>query len=377
LTIDDIDKNGSEFSRSQWFTRGWTLQELLAPKNVTFFSSTWKYLGTKSTVSTQISEITSIDRAFLEGEDLWSASIAHRMSWASKRVTKREEDIANCLLGIFDVNMPLIYGEGPKAFRRLQEEILRNSSDESLFAWWREDSSSAQQQDDTVHAPCGLLAQSPSDFASSADITEWPSEGGYSFETSSYAVSFQKLDDRLVKLQCRNRNDHGNLICLHIECALGTVNYCRANMKRLEHVPAADWPKSTQQKIQKIQVLKDRPSATRRQPVTFDIAIREAVSRVLSFTIQEITGENVHWDPAWKGLKRRESNKPFAACVRFRDDSLIEFTIWLLCRPKADFHLDYVVLTHVDDVFVFDEEGFKFIAKWEVPRVVTKAAMAH
>jgi hypothetical protein len=133
-TIDDIDNNDSEFSRSQWFTRGWTLQELLAPKNVMFFSSTWKYLGTKSTLSTQISAITSIDRVFLEGEDLRSASIAHRMSWASKHVTKREEDIAYCLLGIFDVNMPLIYGEGPKAFRRLQEEILRNSSDESFFA---------------------------------------------------------------------------------------------------------------------------------------------------------------------------------------------------------------------------------------------------
>jgi hypothetical protein len=98
-------------------------------------------------------------------------------------------------------------------------------------------------------------------------------------------------------------------------------------MKRLEHVPTADWPKSTQQKLQKIQVLKDRPSPTRRQPVTFDIAIREAVSPDLSFTIQEITGENVHWDPAWEGLKRRESNKPFAACVHFRDDSLIEFMI--------------------------------------------------
>ncbi|KAJ4355566.1 uncharacterized protein N0V89_003584 [Didymosphaeria variabile] len=69
------------------------------------------------------------------GADLGSVSVAERMRWASKRETTRTEDIAYCLLGIFDVNMPLLYGEGEKAFTRLQEEIMKNSDDQTIFAW--------------------------------------------------------------------------------------------------------------------------------------------------------------------------------------------------------------------------------------------------
>ena len=124
-----------EFSRSRWFTRGWTLQELVAPQNVVFYSRSWKNIGTKEQLCNTISTITGIDIDTLLGEDLTVVSVANKMSWASGRRTTRIEDMAYCLLGIFDVNMPLLYGEGQKAFLRLQEEILRSSYDHSLFAW--------------------------------------------------------------------------------------------------------------------------------------------------------------------------------------------------------------------------------------------------
>lgn len=127
--------NKDEFSSSRWFSRGWTLQELIAPKVVRFYSSDWTLLGLKSELCHLLQEITEIDAFVLETGLFSQVCIAKRMSWASRRETTRIEDRAYSLMGIFDVNMPLIYGEGPKAFTRLQHEILRVSDDQSLFAW--------------------------------------------------------------------------------------------------------------------------------------------------------------------------------------------------------------------------------------------------
>jgi hypothetical protein len=117
------------FRKSRWFTRGWTLQELIAPPSVEFFSVEGKRLGDKKSLGQQIHEATGLAVQALEGRTLFEYSVDERMSWAEKRETKREEDKAYSLLGIFDIHMPLIYGEGIKnAFRRLQEEIEKCSS---------------------------------------------------------------------------------------------------------------------------------------------------------------------------------------------------------------------------------------------------------
>lgn len=118
--------------RSRWFTRGWTLQELLASVFVHFYDRQWRYIGNK-----QLSVLCGIGKEYIQDrESVRTASVAARMSWASDRETSRPEDEAYCLMGLFDVNMPLLYGEGRvKAFRRLQHEIAKNSEDESLFAW--------------------------------------------------------------------------------------------------------------------------------------------------------------------------------------------------------------------------------------------------
>lgn len=135
--LDDIsDDIESNLAQCRWITRGWTLQELIAPREVIFHSKNWHVLGTRSELSANLATITGIHKPFLLGRSLRSASIAQRMSWAAKRATTREEDIAYCLLGIFDINMLLLYGEGPKAFRRLQEILSREYPyDHSLFAW--------------------------------------------------------------------------------------------------------------------------------------------------------------------------------------------------------------------------------------------------
>lgn len=119
----------------RWYTRGWCLQELIAPENLRLYNEAWEFVGSKKDLGKLISSITNIDEEVLRNSrKLATVPLARRMSWAATRVTSREEDMAYCLLGIFDVNMPMLYGEGSKAFLRLQEEIIRTSNDLSIFA---------------------------------------------------------------------------------------------------------------------------------------------------------------------------------------------------------------------------------------------------
>jgi hypothetical protein len=153
----------SELGASKWFTRGWTLQELLAPRTVVFSNRDWRRIGTNYSLEAVISTITGIKPLF----HFQQACIAQKMSWASKRITLRTEDMAYCLMGLFGVNMPLLYGEGEKAFIRLQIEIMRISDDESLFAW----ASPGQIDKKARH---GLLAQCPRAFGRSGDVELLP-----------------------------------------------------------------------------------------------------------------------------------------------------------------------------------------------------------
>jgi Heterokaryon incompatibility protein (HET)/Prion-inhibition and propagation len=117
-----------DFRKSRWFTRGWTLQELIAPSSIEFFSFEGKLLGNKKSLEKQIYEITGVAVQALQGCDISEFSVNERLSWAESRQTKREEDKAYCLLGLFEVHMPLIYGEGKEsALRRLKEEIYKRS----------------------------------------------------------------------------------------------------------------------------------------------------------------------------------------------------------------------------------------------------------
>ncbi len=144
VSIHDYDEadhfSQSVFRKSRWFTRGWTLQELIAPTSVEFFSLEGKRLGDKRSMEKQVYEITEIDVRALRGEPLSDFSVADRTLWAAKRQTTREEDKAYCLLGIFDIHMPLIYGEGKKALIRLNKEINNSSKGQllSLLALFRE-----------------------------------------------------------------------------------------------------------------------------------------------------------------------------------------------------------------------------------------------
>jgi hypothetical protein len=141
-----------------WLTRGWTLQELVASKTVEFYDEAWNLRGDKHELCELLSEITRIDEDVLRDSSLLTnIPVARRMSWASTRQTTRVEDMAYSLFGIFDIHLPLIYGEGEKAFLRLQEAIAQDNNDLSLFAWTSLDKTYRQTYR-------GLFARSPLDF---------------------------------------------------------------------------------------------------------------------------------------------------------------------------------------------------------------------
>jgi len=150
---DDGLKSGASdatnFLNSRWFTRGWTLQELIAPANLVFYDMEWFPIGDRRFLANVISSKTSIYRKFLARRgpsqaenlqnlrrDLTAVCVAAKMKWVSVRQTGRPEDTAYCMLGLFNVNMPLLYGEGAeKAFVRLQEEIIKHSFDQTILTW--------------------------------------------------------------------------------------------------------------------------------------------------------------------------------------------------------------------------------------------------
>jgi hypothetical protein len=177
---EDPRKFSSQFSGSQWFTRGWTLQELLAPDYVDFFDQTWTWIGSKGSLDAVIRNITGISDLV----NYRKASVAQKMSWASHRETTRIEDLSYCLLGLFGVQMPPLYGEGENAFVRLQREIMSTTDDDSILAWTPVDGGDEH----------GLLATSPRMFAGSSSVVRvvWdPNRPPHTMSSKGLCVHFK------------------------------------------------------------------------------------------------------------------------------------------------------------------------------------------
>ncbi|KAH9908530.1 HET-domain-containing protein [Xylariomycetidae sp. FL2044] len=163
---------------SEWFSRGWTLQELLAPREMRFYDMNWNFMGTKTQLAHEIQAITGIDVQYLTGgRDFRQACIATKMSWMAGRKTTREEDVAYGMLGLFNTTMNTQYGEGMKAFMRLQTQLVSTVTDESLFAWRMPHPSAADAfgrvsgQGVTWHSDdWGMLAPTPDWFKDCGNV---------------------------------------------------------------------------------------------------------------------------------------------------------------------------------------------------------------
>ncbi|OTB07250.1 hypothetical protein M426DRAFT_318279 [Hypoxylon sp. CI-4A] len=194
------EHDGTHLYGCRWFTRGWCLQELIAPKVMKFYDKNWQSIGSRNALSEYIVAITKIDASVLRHEgSLDMIPIARKMSWAAKRQTTRIEDMAYCLLGIFDIHMPLLYGEGANAFIRLQEEIIKQSDDLSIFAPLTE-----RLDGPTGKAtPCDLFASSPKAFETFSTIKK---------ELESMLQSVYRAPDFLESMGDRPSTFHPSIL---------------------------------------------------------------------------------------------------------------------------------------------------------------------
>ncbi|KAE9375134.1 HET-domain-containing protein [Stipitochalara longipes BDJ] len=228
----------SQFRRSRWFTRGWTLQELLAPSRIKFFDCNWSDIGNKADYMKEISEITGIDLYALAGGDLQNLSVARRMSWAASRQTTRLEDIAYCLLGIFQISMPLLYGEGARAFQRLQEAIMNYTPDQSLFAWRDESfrSYNGLFDDTDTSERQGLLTRSPEAFKYCKSVAQFyaqtPRQGTATPINSGIRIDLLMARDQFY--------GNGRVYVAVLDCPIGNIPGQLAGIRLLRLSPTGD-----------------------------------------------------------------------------------------------------------------------------------------
>lgn len=252
----DQEKKGlvDDLFQCRWWSRGWTLQELIAPDKLVFLDRDFNHRGTKVSLHSKISEETSIEKKILlHRKPLDSVHVARRMSWAATRQTTRTEDAAYSLMGIFDINMPLLYGEGGKAFLRLQEEICRRSNgDLTLFGWAADAPVPAKQakgQDATPEFR-GILARHPREFLNARTLGKQPGElhrGELSVTNKGIRIDGTELLHapalgiflRLGRLQ---RDDaqpgKGNM---YVQLTKTMDGYVRANADRIFYGLASNW----------------------------------------------------------------------------------------------------------------------------------------
>lgn len=280
---DPRDTQGP-FATSRWFTRGWTLQELLAPENIVFYASDWPQIASKTELRKELNLITGVDVRYLSSgtarhvtidspsrfgkppgsvsdstrRKLHQASVAERMSWASSRQTTRTEDLAYCLLGIFGISMPLIYGEGERAFVRLQEEIIKSSNDQSILAWgylepWksREDNQSELYAQVRVNEKrMGVLAHSPAAFRGCGSIIPSLVDKGNSLPLSvtnkglHICLPVSDGEFPVALLRCRPVDNPTIVLAVNVKHVQGNI-YSRADdmIEWVDHRTWSRWPR--------------------------------------------------------------------------------------------------------------------------------------
>jgi hypothetical protein len=230
-TIGQPSTQIEAFKKSRWFTRGWTLQELIASSRRQFFASDWSMIDdivpsghVGHDFVDLISDITHISEVILRDRDkLQSFCVAERISWAAHRQTTRPEDAAYSLMGLFNVNMPILYGEGVRsAFRRLQDEIIKTSFDQTIFAWRGPYESS------------GLLAQTPANFADTPQLEIWPPTMLAPFSMTNAGLSI-----RLPVFQGSIKNPPG-IVFAALQCDINTNTGWKILLIRLRRVENAN-----------------------------------------------------------------------------------------------------------------------------------------
>ncbi|MCJ1455173.1 hypothetical protein MMC28_005527 [Mycoblastus sanguinarius] len=221
--LEDVPQR--QLISSSWFDRGWTLQELIGPKTVVFCNHDWHIIGTKIELIAELSSKTKIPDSVLSHATKPSAcSVAQRMSWAANRITTRVEDRAYSLMGLFDVYMPMIYGEREKAFLRLQQHIIQKSKDESIFACSTEFPGNSRTYS-------GLFAPSPLAYVYCSEIIQTQGSGGFSEVNGELSITSMiapySMETYSALLHCTHRANPDDNVSILVTTTSNEGQYVR------------------------------------------------------------------------------------------------------------------------------------------------------
>ncbi|KAI0160713.1 hypothetical protein GGR57DRAFT_456167 [Xylariaceae sp. FL1272] len=232
LKISNFKSSSLPLFKSRWFSRGWTLQEMIASPKLIFYDSKWRFYNSKENLAEDIAAVTGIDASVLHaaGHELRvklnSIPVCRKMAWAAKRKTKRIEDRAYSLLGIFGVYMPLVYGEGANAFQRLQKEIIQVTNDLTIFAW-KHPRRVAQRRPFNILAESPMMFEKSNDIVLSQDLAHNPhfvitNKGlQVTIPISAYGERFRTR--WMMSLYCHRRNTPQKTLGILLEEVTGTV----------------------------------------------------------------------------------------------------------------------------------------------------------
>lgn len=375
LNIETAGKvvSADELQASRWISRGWCLQELIAPSRVEFFNRHWRMCGDRRGLAKQLHQVTNIDSDVLgrvPGDRVHfdEFSIAKRMSWASNRITTRPEDTAYCLLGLFGVHMPLLYGEGGKrAFFRLQEEIMKQTMDYSLLA--RDNTKQFHYR--------GLLASSPDEFHNGARIVT------FATNTHPYEMSKKGLhvtlpiidvpgsngDVHAVLHNCRYKDDFRGPIAIVLGRTQNSNDLSPVYFRKMRPLQVVDLELSSRTPMRSIYIASALPSmATFRGDGLFRIWLNlDPVLQTLPVALREgITLQapsNGVWNPgtqvfelsaAWTNdskpvhallcYKTDKKERPLVKLVISRSNPLVIHSLHIgLCEPSLSVERHHVL----------------------------------
>ena len=305
--LGDIAKNHGDFrtaseiarcafTNSRWTQRGWTLQELIAPVLCRFYLQDWTLMGEKVEFLKELSDVTNIPVHILEdSRSLSEVSVAERMSWAAHRQSTRIEDVAYSLLGIFDIHMPLLYGDGEKAFVWLQEEVLKTTDDYSLFSWRANESRQSTYR--------GLLARSPAEFQHCHSIERENVMSTFPIASTPIGLCVQLeflpdvKDKSRVLAMIRSSNSMSQRLAITLKCLDGGTQYARVDAGTLTAID--NWPTGQLRTIYVRQKLSIPPSFTTTDFKCFHIQRRISnqitpAVRIISVTPRAAWSEALH-----------------------------------------------------------------------------------
>ncbi|EUC33050.1 hypothetical protein COCCADRAFT_37078 [Bipolaris zeicola 26-R-13] len=326
--LSDIAKNHGDFrtaseiarcafANSRWTQRGWTLQELIAPVVCRFYLQDWTLMGEKVEFLKELSDVTNIPVHILEdSRSLSEVSVAERMSWAAHRQSTRIEDVAYSLLGIFDIHMPLLYGEGEKAFIRLQEEVLKTTDDYSLFSWRANESRQSTYR--------GLLARSPAEFQHCHSIERESVMSTFPIASTPIGLCVQleflpdAKDKSRVLAMIRSSNSMSQRLAIALKYLDGGMQYARVDAGTLTAID--DWPTGQLKTIYVRQKLSIPPSFTTTDFKCFHIQRRISNQITPAVRIISVTPRPA-WDEASHELRIPENVTEFWGALLLRVQS--------------------------------------------------------